>query len=49
MTHDGWKSFTDHPATYQASPSRNFDIFKFDVDLPKPPKQQLQYQQKVVY
>ena len=35
MTCDGWKTFIDHAATYQASVSQNFDVFKFDLKMPK--------------
>ena len=35
ITCDGWKTFIDHPATYQALASRDFDVFKFDLKMPK--------------
>ena len=38
MTCDGWKTFADHAATYHVSASQNFDVFKFDLAIPKPQK-----------
>lgn len=33
-TADSWRSYSDQLATYQHSPSKAFDTFRFDVDLP---------------
>uniref|UniRef100_A0A915D7K7 CBM21 domain-containing protein n=1 Tax=Ditylenchus dipsaci TaxID=166011 RepID=A0A915D7K7_9BILA len=35
FTSDGWKSFLDRPAAYQSSPSKAYDTFRFDVELPR--------------
>ncbi|VDK85971.1 unnamed protein product [Litomosoides sigmodontis] len=34
FTSDGWKSFLDRMATYQPSPSKFYDTFSFDIELP---------------
>uniref|UniRef100_A0A7E4UXJ9 CBM21 domain-containing protein n=1 Tax=Panagrellus redivivus TaxID=6233 RepID=A0A7E4UXJ9_PANRE len=34
FTSDGWKSYLDRPATYQASSSKVYDTFAFEIDIP---------------
>lgn len=34
FTSDGWKSYLDRPALYQASSSKTFDTFSFEIDVP---------------
>jgi protein phosphatase 1 regulatory subunit 3A/B/C/D/E len=34
FTSDGWKSYLDRPATYQASSSKTYDTFGFEIDVP---------------
>uniref|UniRef100_A0AC34RES6 CBM21 domain-containing protein n=1 Tax=Panagrolaimus sp. JU765 TaxID=591449 RepID=A0AC34RES6_9BILA len=31
---DNWKSYLDRPAVYQASPSKLYDIFGFEIEIP---------------
>ncbi|KAF7627311.1 CBM21 domain-containing protein [Meloidogyne graminicola] len=32
---DRWNTFRDRPAKYQCSPSKAFDTFRFDLDIPR--------------
>uniref|UniRef100_A0A914CSM0 CBM21 domain-containing protein n=1 Tax=Acrobeloides nanus TaxID=290746 RepID=A0A914CSM0_9BILA len=34
VTFDEWKTFQDLPATYQTSPSKNYDNFFFKLEIP---------------
>ena len=51
MTCDGWKTFVDHAATYQASAlnTSSFDVFKFDLEMPKLQNALEQQQQVLVF
>ncbi|KAI1725706.1 carbohydrate/starch-binding module (family 21) domain-containing protein [Ditylenchus destructor] len=35
FTSDGWKSYLDRPAAYQSSPSKAYDTFRFDIEIPR--------------
>lgn len=35
FTSDGWKSYLDRPAAYQSSPSKTYDTFRFDIEIPR--------------
>jgi protein phosphatase 1 regulatory subunit 3A/B/C/D/E len=34
FTSDGWKSYLDRPAIYQSSPSKSYDTFRFEIEIP---------------
>ncbi|KAL7070355.1 hypothetical protein ACQ4LE_010252 [Meloidogyne hapla] len=38
ISSDRWSTFRDRPAKYQCSPSKAFDTFRFDFDIPRDDK-----------